>query len=469
LLVLAVIAGAVVIFTQLRRNTGPTISISRPTPKASATYLPTNTPIGYRPSPTPKGAPPLWTLLKETYTPTPLYVNTPHPSEAYQLAVRAYLKGDWETFRQYMDQVVESEPKSVDLYYFMGEAERKAGNLNEALSYYEKAMSVDKKFAPAILAHAEVLHQVKPNTNVIDDLNKAIEYDPAYYMAYIGRANYLLNRGQYDPAMDDLTTARELNPDSPLAYLGLAKIYLAKNEAALAVENAQKAYDRDKTMLDTYLVLGASFIACGEVDKSIEPLQTYLTYQPYDASAYELVGKAYWVAGDDAKAMENLEKSISMDTRSFDAYYIRGVTNLKMGRNFEAMEDLSKALEIDDNHYDAIFYRAQAFLALKRYGDAYNQFLRAESLAVDDTQRAECVYQQAQTSIQAKWEGQAKDTFKRLLKLPETVMPPTWILEARSYVYPCSGNKCATMTATFAPKAPALSTLTPTPKSTPTP
>ncbi len=463
LVVIAVIAGGVYFLTSLKSKSGPTISISRPTPKASATYLPTLTPVGYKPSPTPKGAPPLWTLLEKTYTPTPLYVNTPHPSEAYQLAVRAYEKGDWESFRLYMGQVLESEPKSVDLYYFLGEAERKSGNWNEALAYYEKALAVNKKFSPAILAHAEVLHQLKPTTNVLDDLTKAIEYDPAFYLAYVKRADYLITRGQNDQAMDDLTTARELNPDSPLAYLGLAKVYLANDEPALAVENAKKAYSLDITMLDTYLVLGASYIASGDFDSSIEPLQTYLTYQPYDANAYELVGKAYWVAGDETKAIENLEKSIAMDTHSFDAYYIRGVTNLKLGNFASALADLTKALDIDDNHYEAVFYRAQALMQLKRYGDSYNQFLRAEDLATEDKQRAESVYLQAKSSILAGWDKNTRDAYKRLIKLPESVLTPAWVEEARAYLNPCTGNKCATMTATFKPKAPAISTLTPTP------
>jgi tetratricopeptide (TPR) repeat protein len=463
LVILAVIGGGLYFINSIRRQAGPSIPISRPIAKASATYLPTATPFGFKPSPTPKGAPPLWTLLEQTYTPTPLYVNTPHPSEAYQLAVRAYDKGDWETFHRYMEQVLVSEPNSVDLYYFLGEAERKSGSWNDALAYYEKALAVDKKFSPAILAHAEVLKHLKPSTNVMDDLNKAIEYDPAFYLAYIKRADYLITRGQYDLAMDDLTTARELNPDSPLSYLGLAKVYLAKDEAALAIDNAKKAYEIDITMLDTYLVLGASYIANGDFESSIEPLQTYLTYQPYDAGAYELVGKAYWVAGDETKAIENLEKSIAMDTHSFDAYYIRGVTNLKMGNPSGAFEDLSKALEIDDNHYEAVFYRAQALMQLKRYGDSYNQFLRAENLAADDKGRAESIYFQAKSAILAGWEKNARDAYKRLIRLPETVLLPLWMEEAQAYINPCTGNKCATMTVTFRPKAPAISTTTPPP------
>jgi tetratricopeptide (TPR) repeat protein len=448
-LILAIIVAGAIFIPKAFQKPAPVITLVRPTSKASATYLPTVTPKGYKPSPTPKGAPPLWTLLKETYTPTPLYVDTPHPMEAYQLAMRAYPKGDWDTFNRYMQQALQTDPNMPDAYFYLGEASRTTKDYNSALMYYEKALSLSPKFSSAILAHAEVLQIVKPKTNILDDLNKAIKYDPALLEAYIIRAKYFLDRNQYDAAMDDLTTARELNPNSSLVYLSLAQIYLAKDEPKLALENAQKAYQLDITFLDTYLVLGAAYIADGQPDKALEPLDTYLTYQPYDANAYEMVGKAYWVAGDSTKALENLNKSISLDTNSFDAYYILGVSAFKSGNPNEALDDLTKALAIDDNHYDAVFYRAQALLQMQRNTDAYNQFLRAEDLAKTDDQRADSVYYQAKSAMAVGNRSNILDAWKRLLALPEDSMEPEWRTEAYNYLHPCKGKTCLTMTATY--------------------
>jgi hypothetical protein len=57
--------------------------------------IPTMTPLVRSPTPTFIGPTPLWMLMEATYTPTPLYVNTPHPiSEAYRIGIRAYQRGD---------------------------------------------------------------------------------------------------------------------------------------------------------------------------------------------------------------------------------------------------------------------------------------------------------------------------------------------------------------------------------------
>jgi tetratricopeptide (TPR) repeat protein len=464
-LIVAAIIASVTFIPRAFRKEAPIITLIQPTGKASATYLPTNTPKGFKPSPTPKLAPALWMLLTETYTPTPYYVDTPHSTEAYQLAMRAFAKGDWETSKKYMYQALDIDPNMPDAYYYLGEISRLSGNKNEALMNYEKAMNLDPKFAAAILAHAKVLKLVKPKSNILDDLNKAIKYDPALFDAYIERARYYLLRNQLDKAMEDLTIARDLYPNSPLIYLNLAQIYMAKDEPGKALENAQKAYDLDITMLDTYLMLGTAYIANNETDKALGYLDTYLEYQPYDADAYEMVGKAYWVAGNTDKALEFYNKSIGLDTNSFDAYYIRGMTSLKTGDPNGALADLSKALEINDNHYQAVYLRAEALLQLKRNMDAYNQFLRSEDLATTDQQRAASIYKQAKSAMAVGSRSNIRDAWKRLLMLPKDVVPDEWRQEADAYLNPCTGKKCETMTATYARTgaAPANPTITPVP------
>lgn len=139
---------------------------------------------------------------------------------------------------------------------------------------------------------------------------------------------------------------------------------------------------------------------------------------------------------------------MSMSSSSFDVYYIRGVTNLKLGKYMDALDDLTKALAIDDNSYEAVYQRGMAYHYLKRYHDAYNQFLRAENLAKDGKQKADAIYQQAKTATTGKLDGFARTSWRNLLKLPEGDVLPIWIQEANFYLYPCKGDQCLALTAT---------------------
>ena len=97
---------------------------------------------------------------------------------------------------------------------------------------------------------------------------------------------------------------------------------------------------------------------------------------------------------------------------------------------------------------EAVYQRGMAYHYLKRYHDAYNQFLRAENLAKDGKQKADAIYQQAKTATTGKLDGFARTSWRNLLKLPEGDVLPIWIQEANFYLYPCKGDQCLALTAT---------------------
>ena len=61
------------------------------------------------------GPTPLAFFLDSTYTPTPIYVDTPHPlTEDYRSAMNAYRKGNWDGVIQFMEGLLGADPEAVD-------------------------------------------------------------------------------------------------------------------------------------------------------------------------------------------------------------------------------------------------------------------------------------------------------------------------------------------------------------------
>jgi tetratricopeptide (TPR) repeat protein len=136
---------------------GPTSTLS-----ATNTPRPTNTLVVRSPTPTFLGPTPLWMYLDETYTPVPLYVNTPHPIlEAYRAALRAYGRNDYKTMLSFMQQASIEDPSSADLQYFVGEAHTLLGNYEDALEAYERAIAINQNFAPAYIGRVRTNYAIK--------------------------------------------------------------------------------------------------------------------------------------------------------------------------------------------------------------------------------------------------------------------------------------------------------------------
>ncbi|MCX6065556.1 MAG: tetratricopeptide repeat protein, partial [Chloroflexi bacterium] len=231
---------------------------------------------------------PLAELLSTPYTPTPIYAATPHgeaAGDSYNGAMRAYNKSQWDTVGLMMAQVATAQPGSVDALYFIGEANRLSGKYQEALNYYQLAITTNANFAPSYLGRARATLAINPNQDVSADLDRAIKLDPNYAEAYMERGLYYLAKKDLKTAQADLLQTSNLS-DSPLVELNLARLELAQGENEAALESAKRANQMDITMLDGYLVLGMAYQANDQIDQAVDVFVTYLKYLPDNAEAF---------------------------------------------------------------------------------------------------------------------------------------------------------------------------------------
>ncbi len=434
---------------------------------ATLTLGPTETPT---PSETPDlrtptfaGPTPLWALLDEPYTATPLYVNTPHTgtdSDYYRAGISAMRRGDWEGMLTSMEQVVALDPMALDARYYMGEAYRFMEDYNAAIEEYNLALNLDDEFAPAYLGRARSYLGLNPNADVSEDLNKVIIYDSEWGEAYLERGNYRLYKKNPEAALEDFLTAVELMPDSPLVYLGLAKAHLEleQNEEALAA--AIKANELDITMLESYLTLGQAYLANDNGGEAIGPLQTYLLYEPDDAYAWLALGLAYFGGSEYESAVEALTKALELYDQIYTAYLPRGLSYLELGMYEEAMSDLDRARRIYPNSFEAQLGYGRALFDSGDAGNGYLEINASASLAETDEDYAALYYWRALALEFLGHTEPAEADWEALLALPEEAVPPAWRETAIEHL---EALHAPTLTPTPTP------TLTPTPTNTPTP
>ncbi len=452
----------------------PTISFR---PVIAETSLPTAGPPTLTPTlllPTPP-----WEGLQATYTPTAAYVRTPHALiEAYAIGLRAFERGDWVRAVEYFQQAVETDSTAPDLYYWLGEAQRRNGQISEALSAYNQAIRTSPTFAPAFLGRARAA--LAGNNPAIEDIRKdlqtAINLDPNLAEAYLELAQLDLNEARYEAALQNLDRAAELLPDSPLVYEYRARVLLAQGNAEAALADAERANQLDLTLLPAYLTLGEARQANGLYRESIEPLEIYERFaQPPEPRVYALLGKAYLESGEDEKALRAFEEALRLDRLNFDVVMERGKLYFERGDAQSALSDFNRALTIRPRSFDAALWRSRALLALEAYGDAYIQLNKIEGDATSDERKAQLYYWRA-ISLEPLNVRAAINDWQRLLELGEAVVPADWLEQARRQlsvlVTPTDTplpTRTVTPTATRQPSRTLTSTSTPPPTRTFTP
>lgn len=407
------------------------------TERPTATLLPTNTPRVRTPTPTFVGPTPLWMLLEATYTPTPLYVNTPHPiNESYRAGLRALQNSDLQGMLGFMQQASTVEPEAPDTYYYVGEAQRLEGEYEAAISAYQAALSVDAGFAPAYLGLARARLGLDPQAEVLDDLDQALEYDSSLAEAYLERAAYFIRQGEFETALDDLAAVNELSPESPLLFLLQAQAYFGLDQYEVALQAAQSAHDLDITLLLAYYVLGQVALTNDQYRLAIDTLETYTLHQPEDSQGWIALARAYALGNRDPEdVVVAADQAIALDDQLVEAYLLRGAAYLELEEGQPAVNDFFQARRLNSESFVANLGFGRALLLTDRPADAWSQINAANALVEDDVQQAQVYFWRA-TALEALDENRAAlidwQALEELLTenqsdLPAGALPNTWL------------------------------------------
>jgi tetratricopeptide (TPR) repeat protein len=414
-------------------------------------------------------------LLKATYTPTPLFVNTPHSSEAYRIALRAYHAGDWAKAETYFIQVATAEPGSVDILYYLGESSRLAGDNKQAIEWYNQAIELNANFAPSYVGRSRARLAANPKAvkDALNDLEAATELDPKLGEAYLALAELRLQGNQPQDALDALTQAAEVIPESALVYLYRAQANLALGEPDQALADAQKANELDITLLPAYRMIGEVLLAQGDSAGALEALSTFVRYSPNDADAWVWISKAYLEAQKTDDALKALDRALRLNSTLTDALLVRGQILLEKNRAEDALKDFEAVLRVKKDSFEAWMGSAQALLKLDFAGDAYQSVESAKSLVETDAQEAEWLYWRARALDNLPgYEDVALKDYQKLLDLPKSSVKAEWLKYAQERlaksVTATPTLKGKTVTATPTPKGKTI-TATPTGKASKSP
>ncbi len=471
-IVIGLIVGGIFGFGSNRRRALVFRPTKTPGPPPTFTATPTLIPntrvvVFTTPTPTFVGPTPLWMLLEATYTPTPLYVNTPHAiSEAYRAGQRAFERGDYKAALNYMQQASEVDPQAADIPYAIGEINRLSGDFDAALAAYDESLDINANFAPAYLGRARVQKALNPGANIAKDLQTAIEKDPNFGEAYLDQIAYDLGNGEIQSAQENLDLVEQLLPDSPWLYYYRARVALLQGDFETALQFGQQALEMDRTTLPFYLLVGESALRSNQqIQPAIEALNTYLTYKPDQANAWMMLGEAYLQTGQNLTgAQEALDRALALDNKLGEAYQSRATARLELQDGQGAVNDFIAANRFIPHSFDVNLGLGRALLMAGRPSEARSQLTASLNLAESSAETAQVYFWRAQALEAIGNNPSAGLDWQELLSLPSDDVPAEWLAFANSHLNDI-------FTATPTPGTPTPGTPTPgkpTPK-TPTP
>ncbi|HEY44454.1 MAG TPA: tetratricopeptide repeat protein [Anaerolineae bacterium] len=357
------------------------------------TLLPAATRIMRTPIPTELAGTPLELLVANSSTPTPLLGVTPNAYGAYESALKALIRGDYELALQFIQQVIDADPNLPDAHYFKGEALRLMDEIAEAIKAYDRAVQLDNDFAPAFLGRGHAL-MFRDRDAAIEDYYRAIDRDPTMTQAYLALGEIYVEDKLWVRLETTMEAALEAGVTTPRIYIYLSEAQMMRGKIDDALENALEGSANDPSMLPGYLAVGRAYVTLGinTFDRSyyssaLWPLLTFITYDQTNHRAWGYLGRAYVSLEYYDEAIMVLDTALDMEEHYAPALIARGIYFTNQG-DYEAAEvDFALAYRYGTQNYDLLYWSSNLYYLIGDYEEALKNLGLALTEANKETKR----------------------------------------------------------------------------------
>jgi tetratricopeptide (TPR) repeat protein len=208
----------------------------------------------------------------------------------------------------------EKEQASAEIHYNLGVQAQQSGNVQEALSEYQRAVELDPENADAQNALGLVLHlSFRRPAEAIRAYQKAIEVRPNFSEAKTNLANVHLDQGQYDEAIKlyEQVLNDMLYPTPYIAQGNLGWAYYKKGDTDKALENIKAAVTLNPSFCLGFKNLGLIYEQTGKTDEACTQFTHYREQCPEVADAYLREGACLAKQGHADTAKERFDTCVA--------------------------------------------------------------------------------------------------------------------------------------------------------------
>ena len=239
------------------------------------------------------------------------------------------------------------------------------------------------------------------NKRTEDDFRKsivffsaAIEFDPAYALAYAGLADAyaLLAWFSYDPvdvsypkARDNAEKALSLNDNLSEAYASLAYVEMNYDwDWAQSESHFEKALYLNPNNVTARHWYAELLSAVGRVPEALEHMRYAQDIDPLSVLVNTLTSWMIFFSRDYPGAIAACESVLELDSRFSTAYWILGQVYFQQEKFSEAIEALQNARQYSNDHPSMLSVIGMCHLKLDQESKAEEYFELAKSLSEDD-------------------------------------------------------------------------------------
>jgi len=256
--------------------------------------------------------------------------------------------------------LVRQSPDSPEAHNFLGIALRRTGQIDEAISEYKKAISLQTRFPQAHYNLGIAYMKKALFKEAVNEYEIALKLYPRYAKAYSNLGYIYVEINQADKAELACREALKINPCSAeaLSTLGAALILKGDYEEAEAV--SKKALEINPELYGPHNNLGSVYTNLHRLSEAVMEYKTALKIKDDYPEAHYNLGRVYYMKGMYREAENEFLEAIRLRSEYDKAFCSLAAVHIAFGLIERAVQECRFALEINPRNSVAHFNLANA-------------------------------------------------------------------------------------------------------------
>jgi tetratricopeptide (TPR) repeat protein len=183
-------------------------------------------------------------------------------------------------------------PNSPYRLAFIADCLQKAGRIEEALEYYQAAVSCEPRDANIWTTYAGTLCRLGRNSEAVIAYKEAAQIGPLSEQMQLTYAEALAKTMAYNEAATVYLAVEQRNPSSVACQIGLSKVMIKAGKSSIAIEHLEKAVKLVPNNSEVHSLLGWLYGQQGQIKESVEHYQKLVEIDPHSQVNRRLLDEA---------------------------------------------------------------------------------------------------------------------------------------------------------------------------------
>jgi protein O-mannosyl-transferase len=295
-------------------------------------------------------------------------------AESYQnLGAEFALRGKLDEAVSFFERAIRARPEYAEAHFNLGLALAKRGQADAAIGHYRDALRLKPDYAEAHNALGDLLGRQGKLVEAMAEINMALQLDPNHGPAHSSLAGLLARQGKFAAAEVQARRALEIDPQSADAQSKLAGILVFEGKTEDAITHYQRALTIEPNSAEDHIHLGRLLDSQGKTRDAIDHWRQAVRLRPnypaiLDQLAWTLATDPDDSLRDSAEAVELAERAVQLTGgRNPEILATLAAAEAEAGRYPKAVEIAERALDLAASQPDQDDFAAVLRSRIKRY------------------------------------------------------------------------------------------------------